>query len=94
MTQGDFYGSEQSISMPQETTVSIELHKADGTLQKLKEGIPMLQGEVMDAATMSIQELKEFFEQEIDDAKESGMCVDCDYSVPLSGLCVAHTIVS
>ena len=38
MTQGDFYGSEQSISIPQETTVSIELHKADGTLQKLKEG--------------------------------------------------------
>ena len=80
MTQGDFYGSEQSVCLAQDTSVTIELHHTnqDGTVQQqqvLKAGIPMLQGEVMDAATMSISELEDFYEQEIEDAKESGMCI-------------------
>lgn len=71
MTEGDFYGSEKSVILPQTTSVSIVLHKDNGETQILKKGIPMEEAEVMDAATMSVAQLRAFYEQEIEDAKES-----------------------
>lgn len=69
MQVGDFYGSEQSVIVQQAGTVKIELVKTDGTLQVLKEAVPVLAGEVIDAAVMSVKALRSFYETEINAAK-------------------------
>jgi isocitrate dehydrogenase len=65
MQSGDFYGSEQSVVVQQVGTVRIELVAGDGTVQVLKEAVPVLAGEVIDAAVMSVKALRSFYEQEI-----------------------------
>ncbi|MCL1143283.1 NADP-dependent isocitrate dehydrogenase [Shewanella gaetbuli] len=69
MSEGDFYGSEQSITLSAADTVSIVLAKADGTEQVLKSGLALLQDEVIDAAVMSNKALVDFYTREIEAAK-------------------------
>jgi len=69
MTEGDFYGSEKSVVIAKAGVVKIELTKADGSTQVLKEKTPVLEGEVIDASVMSVKALREFYAQEIDKAK-------------------------
>ena len=70
LEDGDFYGSEQSCTVDQETTVRIEHVSEEGTVTVLKDGIGLLAGEVVDSSVMSAQKLQEFFIKEIDSAKE------------------------
>ena len=70
MDKGDFYASEQSAIVKQDTSVIIELESASGT-NVLKEDTPLVAGEVIDASFMSIKELCDFFEREISEATES-----------------------
>ncbi|MCW3171980.1 NADP-dependent isocitrate dehydrogenase [Shewanella subflava] len=69
MTEGDFYGSEQSVTLGAADKVSIVLAKNDGTEQVLKSGLALLAGEVIDAAVMSKKALIEFYTREIEAAK-------------------------
>jgi isocitrate dehydrogenase len=72
MSHGDFYESEQSCILPHATSVSIQLLQSDDNeVVTLKQGIPMQEGEIMDAATLSVAALNIFFETEMEDAKES-----------------------
>jgi len=71
MDRGDFFDTEQSTIMDKPTSVVIELVEDDGTTTVLKEGVKLEAGEVIDAASMSIKELCEFYEQEISEAKET-----------------------
>jgi len=71
MEKGDFFGSEQSAVMQDATDVIIEHVTPDGLTTVLKEGTPLQAGEVIDAGTMSIAELRNFYEREIQDAKDS-----------------------
>ncbi|CAB9511599.1 Isocitrate dehydrogenase [NADP] [Seminavis robusta] len=70
MDKGDFYASEQSAIMKDDTSVVIELETASGTTV-LKEDTPLVKGEVIDASFMDVKELCEFFEQEISEAAET-----------------------
>jgi isocitrate dehydrogenase len=69
MESGDFYGSEQSVVIEQEGNVKIELVAEDGEITILKEKTPVLAGEVIDAAVMSVKALRAFYEKEIDAAQ-------------------------
>ncbi|MEE3720006.1 NADP-dependent isocitrate dehydrogenase [Tumidithrix elongata RA019] len=69
MTEGDFYGSEKSVVIPKAGVVKIELTKADGSTQVLKEKTTVLEGEVIDAAVMSVKALRDFYAEEIAKAK-------------------------
>jgi len=69
MSHGDFYGSEQSVLVEQATDVKIQLVTEAGDTQILKEKTALLDGEIIDAAVMSKQALREFLEAEIKDAK-------------------------
>ncbi|WP_255448005.1 NADP-dependent isocitrate dehydrogenase [Picosynechococcus sp. PCC 11901] len=69
MDEGDFYGSEQSVVIEQAGTLKIEHQGTDGTVTILKEAIPVLAGEVVDAAVMSVKALRAFYEKEIAAAK-------------------------
>ena len=69
MSEGDFYGSEQSVVIEAEGAVRIELVTDDGQTRVLKEKTPVLAGEVIDAAVMSASALRGFFEQATEAAK-------------------------
>ena len=73
MSEGDFYGSEQSAVMKKAGTLKIELQQKDGTNVVLKEGLAVQAGEVIDAASMSSRRLRSFIDSQISDAKESGV---------------------
>jgi len=65
MTKGDFYASEQSVTMDKDTDMRIEFTGADGSTKVMKDSVPLLAGEVIDSAFMSATALREFFETEI-----------------------------
>ena len=69
MNSGDFYGSEQSVVIEQAGEVKIELVTEDGATTVLKAKTPVLAGEVVDAAVMSVKALRAFYEKEINAAK-------------------------
>ncbi|MBR2514535.1 MAG: NADP-dependent isocitrate dehydrogenase [Halomonas sp.] len=73
MSEGDFYGSEQSAVMEKATKLKIELQQKDGTNVVLKESLSVLEGEVIDAASMSSRRLRSFIDGQINDAKELGV---------------------
>ncbi|MFO6422548.1 NADP-dependent isocitrate dehydrogenase [Motilimonas sp. KMU-193] len=73
MQSDDFFGSEQSVIMEQADDVKIELVANDGSVTVLKASTPLQAGEVIDSARMSAKALRAFYEQEIKDAKESGV---------------------
>ena len=73
MSEGDFFGNEQSTVVPAATEVAIELVGADGTVSTMKEGLALEAGEVIDATFMSKNALCDFLEREIEDAKENDL---------------------
>ena len=70
MAEGDFFGSEQSTTVPAATSVTIQHTGSDGTVSVLKDNIALQAGEVIDAACMSAKALREFLEAEIQDANK------------------------
>jgi isocitrate dehydrogenase len=70
MSAGDFYGSEKSHEMAGAGSVRIELQGADGATTMLKDGLALLDGEVIDASVMSVKALREYLTKEIDEARE------------------------
>ncbi|MGO1538281.1 MAG: NADP-dependent isocitrate dehydrogenase [Leucobacter sp.] len=60
MGHDDFFSNEQSVVMPQADTLSIRFTAADGAVTVLKESLPVLDGEVVDATFMSAAALDEF----------------------------------
>ncbi|MEN2284268.1 NADP-dependent isocitrate dehydrogenase [Algoriphagus sp. SE2] len=73
MSEGDFYGSEKSHTMTNPATVSIELTRKDGKKEILKSGLKLLEGEVIDASTLSVSALKTFLKKAKADAKAKGV---------------------
>jgi len=73
MSKGDFFSNEKSVRMEEACTVKVELAKADGSTQVLKEKIALQAGEVLDATFMSKAALREFLEGEMQDAKAKGI---------------------
>ncbi len=72
MEAGDFYGSEQSVVVEKAGSVRTEL-VSDGAVTVLKEKMAVLNGEVIDAAVMSVNALRAFYEKEIGAAKAEGI---------------------
>lgn len=73
MSDGDFYGSEKSTTVANETQIKIKFHAQDGETVDLKESFPIQAGEVIDASVMNMFKLKSFIEKEIEDAKEKNI---------------------
>lgn len=73
MSQGDFYGSEKSVTVNGATKVRIEHRDTAGKITVLKEGIGISAGEIIDAATLSKKALCDFLSGQIDDAKASNI---------------------
>ena len=73
MSDGDFYSSEKSAVMASEGSVKIEFESSDGYVTVLKESTPVLESEVIDASVMDCSKLRQFFQREIDAARDEGV---------------------
>ncbi|WP_299006594.1 NADP-dependent isocitrate dehydrogenase [uncultured Shewanella sp.] len=70
MSEGDFFGSEQSVTVSQAANVNIVLTKKDGSEKVLRESLSLKAGEVVDAAVMSQAALVDFYHRETANAKQ------------------------
>lgn len=70
MLDNDFFGSEQSLTIDGATEVRIEFTGTKGHIEVLKEGLKLQDKEIIDASVMNKAALVEFFEQEIESAKQ------------------------
>lgn len=73
MSDGDFYSSEQSAIIETAGNVKIALLDEEGKNLVLKEKIPVLKNEIIDATVMSQKALCQFFEESIEDAESQGL---------------------
>ena len=72
MSDGDFYGSEQSATFAAADELRIVLKTASGE-QELRKPVKVIAGEVIDAARMSAAQLQAFFAKETAAAKSEGV---------------------
>lgn len=73
MQADDFYGSEQSATIPADGHVRIEFRDASGQCRILKDKTAVQANEVIDASRMSRRALRAFFAAQIEDARKSGV---------------------
>ncbi|MGZ4274273.1 MAG: NADP-dependent isocitrate dehydrogenase [Solirubrobacteraceae bacterium] len=73
MSDGDFGSTEQSVTVEHDTAVRIEQVSAGGEVTVLKPDLPVLAGEVLDAAVMRRGALEAFLAEQIAEAKEQGV---------------------
>jgi isocitrate dehydrogenase len=91
MRDGDFFSSEQSATVDAETDIRIEFQPRDGGEAEVKKELRLEAGEIIDAMFMSGTALEEFFENSLEDAKESG--VMWSLHVKATMMKVSHPIV-
>ena len=90
MRGGDFYSSEQSVTMQQAGEVRLEFVGIDGQVE-VRKTLSLQQGEVLDSMFMSCHKLREFFERTLQDCKEAG--VMWSLHVKATMMKVSHPIV-
>jgi isocitrate dehydrogenase len=69
MQEGDFYGTETSVTVAESTDVKIEFFDTQNKVTVLKASTPLLAGEIIDSAAFNLNKFKQFIAQEIADAK-------------------------
>lgn len=73
MDADDFYGSELSVTSERVDEYKVTFVAADGSETVLKQSIPVLAGEVIDATRMRAKSLQAFYEGAIAQANEKGL---------------------
>src|SRR5690606_25666519 len=73
MAEGDFYGSEKSVTVKEATDVKIEFTANNGAVTVLKASTPLKAGEIIDSSALSIKKLKDFIAKEVEDAKKQNV---------------------
>ncbi len=73
MEGDDFRSNEQSTTIAAAGMLSIELVACDGTVTALRDAVPVLAGEIVDATVMNRQALVAFLRGEVDDARARGV---------------------
>lgn len=74
MTANDFYETEQSVVIAEAGTVRIKhINLATEAETILKADFPVQAGEVLDASLLSVSDLREFYQESIEQAKSEGV---------------------
>lgn len=73
MTEGDFYGTEKSMTVSEATQFKIEFVSTSGETKELKSDAPLKAGEVIDAAVMRQAALRGFLAKAVAEAKAQGV---------------------
>lgn len=71
MSEGDFYGSEKSVCVENDSESNIVFINEQGAETVLKSGLKLKSGEIIDASVLSISQLKSFLKEQIKEAKDS-----------------------
>jgi len=91
MRGGDFFSHETSSTIEKACKVRIEFEDSSGNVTVKKPELPLLDGEVIDAMYMSKNALSEFFDKQIEDAKNTGMLFSLHVKATM--MKVSHPIV-
>ena len=91
MHKGDFYDSEKSMTMDRGCDVSMVLETRSGKTIVLKEKIPLEKDEVIDSMFMSKKALCDFYEEQMQDAYETGVMFSLHVKATM--MKVSHPIV-
>jgi isocitrate dehydrogenase len=91
MHGGDFYSSEKSMTIDRDCIVKMDLVTESGEIIVLKENIPILKDEIIDSMFMSKKALCEFYETEMEDARETGVMLSLHVKATM--MKVSHPIV-
>ncbi|SCK55724.1 NADP-dependent isocitrate dehydrogenase [Streptomyces sp. WMMB 322] len=73
MDGDDFRSTEKSVIVPADGSLRIELAADDGSTTVLRESIPVLAGEIVDASVMRVAALREFLTAQVARAKAEGV---------------------
>ncbi|WP_346097408.1 NADP-dependent isocitrate dehydrogenase [Streptomyces olivaceiscleroticus] len=73
MTGDDFRSTEKSVVIAEDGALKIELVGDDGSTTVLRESVPVLAGEVVDASVMRVGALREFLKEQVARAKAEGV---------------------
>jgi isocitrate dehydrogenase len=91
MHSGDFYHGEKSITLDRARDVRMELITKSGKTFVLKPSTKLLDREVIDSMFMSKKALEAFYEQEIEDARKTGVMFSLHVKATM--MKVSHPIV-
>ena len=90
MRKGDFYSGEKSITLEEATDIRIEFVDTDGVVT-VKKQLSIEAGEILDSMYMSVDALRAFLEETLNDAKDAG--VMWSLHVKATMMKVSHPIV-
>ena len=91
MTQGDFYHNELSITLDKARDVRMELVGKSGKTFVLKPLTKLLEGEIIDSMFMSKKALCEFYEDQLEDCRQTGVMFSLHVKATM--MKVSHPIV-
>ncbi len=91
MHGGDFYSSEKCMVVDKDCVVTMDLVTKGGETIVLKEKTPLLKDEIIDSMFMSKKALCEFYENEMEDARETGVMFSLHVKATM--MKVSHPIV-
>lgn len=91
MHGGDFYSSEVCNVIKRDCYVRMELETDSGKTIVLKDRTDLLEGEIIDSMFMSIEALRAFYEEQMDDAKETDVLFSLHVKATM--MKVSHPIV-
>ncbi len=91
MRHGDFYAGEKSMTLDRDRDVKMELVTKGGETIVLKPKVSLNDGDVIDSMFMSKQALCEFYEEEMEDAYETGVMFSLHVKATM--MKVSHPIV-
>ncbi|MCT1367217.1 NADP-dependent isocitrate dehydrogenase [uncultured Kocuria sp.] len=73
MSDHDFKSNEQSVILPADDSLTIRFTAADGSQKVLKDGLKVLQNEIVDATVMSAAALDKFLAEQVERARKEGV---------------------
>ncbi len=91
MHGGDFYAGEKSMTLADACDVTMDLVTIDGQTIVLKKKVSLLAGEIIDSMFMSKTALCKFYEDEMEDARQTGVMFSLHVKATM--MKVSHPIV-
>ena len=91
MKHGDFYHGEKSVTVDKARDVRMELLTKSGKTVVLKARLSLLAGEIIDSMFMSKRALCDFYEEQFEDARKTGVMLSLHVKATM--MKVSHPIV-
>ncbi|RDK09680.1 NADP-dependent isocitrate dehydrogenase [Cupriavidus lacunae] len=91
MKHGDFYHGEKSMTLDRARDVKMELVTKNGKTIVLKPKVALLDGEIIDSMFMSKKALCDFYEEQFEDARKTGVMLSLHVKATM--MKVSHPIV-